>query len=463
MIRLFRVFVPASVAALLLSETILLFACYIGSCFWLYQDDANIFLLYDGGLLRITLVVFTILLGMHFSDLYTEIRPPSGLLLMQQMMVVIGIAFISQALVSYVSRDWMSPRWVMIYGSSAAVVTITLWRMFYARFVLGSFGGVKLLFVGNNQLVQEIAGRLKAKPELGLQPVGYLSEEGAQPGPEDPLECLGPIPELRSVADKIQPNRIIVGLTERRQRLPVQDLLDLRFSGVRIEEAATMYEWAFGQVCVREIRPSALIYSAELGPSSNLLMLQTLYSSVLAVVLGVLALPVFVIIALLVRITSPGPVLYRQQRVGRNGRVFMLYKFRSMVVDAEAKSGAVWAGKNDPRVTPIGRVLRKYRFDELPQLINVIKGDMSLVGPRPERPEFVTQLSEQIPYYRQRHCIKPGLTGWAQISYKYGDTMADVIAKLQYDLYYIKHLSPALDAYILFHTAKTVLLRRGAQ
>jgi lipopolysaccharide/colanic/teichoic acid biosynthesis glycosyltransferase len=173
--------------------------------------------------------------------------------------------------------------------------------------------------------------------------------------------------------------------------------------------------------------------------------------------------PIMLLVALLVRLTSKGPILYRQQRVGRNGNVFTLYKFRSMVVDAEAVSGAVWAGRDDPRITRLGRVLRKYRLDEMPQLFNVVKGDMSIVGPRPERPEFVHTLSEQIPYYRQRHCIKPGLSGWAQINYKYGDTMEDVIIKLQYDLYYIKHLSPALDAYIVFNTFKTVLLTRGAQ
>jgi lipopolysaccharide/colanic/teichoic acid biosynthesis glycosyltransferase len=156
-------------------------------------------------------------------------------------------------------------------------------------------------------------------------------------------------------------------------------------------------------------------------------------------------------------------VLYQQTRVGQYGRPFTLYKFRSMYADAEARTGVVWASKDDPRVTPVGRWLRRLRLDELPQFFNVLKGDMAIVGPRPERPEFVKVLSEKIPYYRQRHFVKPGITGWAQINYKYGDTIEDTIVKLEYDLYYIKHMSPALDAFIIFQTLKTMLRLRGAQ
>jgi len=190
---------------------------------------------------------------------------------------------------------------------------------------------------------------------------------------------------------------------------------------------------------------------------------QAMYSWILGLAGFIIGLPLMVAVALAVKLFSKGPVFYRQTRVGRGGVPFTLYKFRSMYPDAEVKSGAVWATKDDPRVTPIGRWLRKLRLDEMPQLFNVIRGDMSLVGPRPERPEFVQMLQEKIPYYRQRSCVKPGVTGWAQINHKYGDTVEDVTIKLEYDLYYIKNLAPSLDAYILFHTAKTVLLGRGAQ
>jgi len=192
-------------------------------------------------------------------------------------------------------------------------------------------------------------------------------------------------------------------------------------------------------------------------------MLQSIYSLAIAIVAAVLTSPIMLLVAVLVRLTSPGPALFRQKRVGKNDVEFTLYKFRSMYRDAEASSGAVWAKQDDPRVTRVGKWLRKLRLDELPQLFNVLKGDMSIVGPRPERPEFVAELARSIPYYRQRHCVKPGITGWAQINHKYGDTIEDTIIKLGYDLYYIKNLTPALDAFVMFHTAKVMLLLRGSR
>jgi exopolysaccharide biosynthesis polyprenyl glycosylphosphotransferase len=198
-------------------------------------------------------------------------------------------------------------------------------------------------------------------------------------------------------------------------------------------------------------------------PRRIMVVAQGIYSWAFGLLGVILAAPLMLLVALAVKLLSKGPVLYRQTRAGKHGVPFTLYKFRSMYTDAEVDSGAVWAAKADPRITPIGRWLRKMRLDEMPQLLNVIRGEMSLVGPRPERPEFVRVLEEKIPYYRQRLCVKPGVTGWAQINFKYGDTLEDVATKLEYDLYYIKNLAPSLDAYILFHTAKTVLSGRGAQ
>jgi exopolysaccharide biosynthesis polyprenyl glycosylphosphotransferase len=189
----------------------------------------------------------------------------------------------------------------------------------------------------------------------------------------------------------------------------------------------------------------------------------TAINVVMSAVGVVAATPIMLLTALAVRLTSKGPVLYRQLRVGLDGRPFTLYKFRSMRADAEAETGAVWASKDDPRVTPLGRIIRKLRIDEIPQLFNVLKGEMSVVGPRPERPEMVQSLSEKIPYYRHRHCVRPGITGWAQVNYKYGDTLEDVIRKLEYDLYYIKNMSLSLDNYIIFLTIKATLLSRGSQ
>jgi exopolysaccharide biosynthesis polyprenyl glycosylphosphotransferase len=252
-------------------------------------------------------------------------------------------------------------------------------------------------------------------------------------------------------------------MSERRNRMPVAELLELRFSGRIIEEAAAAFERVCGRVCLKELRPSQLIYSGELGPRPQNLIVQTVSNRIIAAVGLVVASPIMAITALAVKFSSPGPILYRQVRVGMDDVPFTVYKFRSMRVDAEATTGAVTASKDDPRVTRVGRIIRKIRFDELPQLYNTLKGDMSIVGPRPERPEFVRELSLKIPYYRQRHCVRPGITGWAQVNFKYGETLEDTITKLEYDLYYIKNMSLSLDTYIIFHTVKTMLLSRGAQ
>jgi exopolysaccharide biosynthesis polyprenyl glycosylphosphotransferase len=271
------------------------------------------------------------------------------------------------------------------------------------------------------------------------------------------------VASLREIVAATRPSHIVVGMFERRNCMPVNELLELRFGGNMIEEAASAYERVCGRVCVQELRPSQLIYSGELGPRRQTLLYQSLSNIVVAGIGVVVAAPVMLLVALVVRLSSPGPVLYRQVRVGLDGENFTLFKFRSMRADAEAKTGAVWASKDDPRITAVGRITRKLRLDELPQLFNVLKGEMSIVGPRPERPEFVKTLSSRIPYYRQRHCVRPGITGWAQINYKYSENLEDTIEKLEYDLFYIKNMSLSLDTYIIFHTMKIMLLSRGAQ
>jgi lipopolysaccharide/colanic/teichoic acid biosynthesis glycosyltransferase len=203
-----------------------------------------------------------------------------------------------------------------------------------------------------------------------------------------------------------------------------------------------------------------LIYSGELGPGRKSLFYQSLFSLSVALAATLVTLPLLILTALAIRLTSAGPILFRQVRIGMDGRPFTLYKFRSMRADKDALSAAVWADRQDPRITPVGHVIRNLRIDKLPQLFNVLKGEMSIVGPRPERPEFARILSEQIPYYRQRQCVRPGITGWAQIRYEYGETLQDSITKLEYDLYYIKHMSFSLDTFIILNTAKTVLLSR---
>ncbi len=463
MIRLFRVFIPTSVVALLVSEIILTYTCYVVATFLMMDVAPEVFLIDDNGWLRIAIVVGCLMFGIYFHDLYTQFRIRSRILLFQQVIVVVGVTFLTQALLVYLRlQDLILPTWVMITGSALTLVLLPAWRILFSTVVMKAMGSERVLFLGTSSVSQEIVHYLTEHPETGLTAVGFVDnlDSGAEIAG---AKLLGRIADLATIVGQFRPDRIVVGMAERRERLPVNQLLELRLSGIHIEDALTTYEATFGRISTRELRPSQLIFSAELGPNPNRVLLQSVYSMTIAFVAAVIALPAMALVAIVVKLSSPGPALYRQQRVGKSDVPFMLYKFRSMYADAEAESGAVWAKKDDPRITPVGRWLRRLRLDELPQLFNVLKGDMSVVGPRPERPEFVAELERRIPYYRQRHCIKPGITGWAQINHKYGDTIEDTIIKLEYDLYYIKNLTPALDTFIMFHTAKVMLLSRGSQ
>ncbi|MBK9169310.1 MAG: sugar transferase [Bryobacterales bacterium] len=462
MIRLFQVFVPVGVLALVVSEFLIAAASFLFGTYLVLGIEFESYLLLEQGWLRIAIVVGSIMLSMHFVDLYPRYHVRSRSSLLQDLCQVIGLALLAQGLVSYALPPVRLGRGIMLVGSLVALASLFLWRLFYSSFVGDRMARQRLLFVGANPIVLEVAGHIAKQPHLGLSIAGYLLDQPATDElPGGPV--LGSVNDVRRVAHEIQPARIVVGLSERRNRMPVNDLLDLRLAGFSIEEAGTTYEMVSGRVCTKELRPSHLIFSGALAPRQGQISLQQTINLVVSLTGTALALPVMALVAVAVRVTSPGPVLFRQTRVGLNGRNFTLYKFRSMRADAEAETGAVWASRNDPRVTPIGRWLRILRLDELPQFFNVLRGDMSLVGPRPERPEFVETLSELIPFYRQRLAVKPGITGWAQINYKYGDTVEDTIHKLEYDLYYIKNISPSLDAYIIFQTLKTIVLSRGAQ
>jgi len=461
MIQLFRVFVPSSVVGLLISEALLTLSCYLAATVFDQGEEWQLFLFYEGGFAKVAAVTLSIILGFYFTDLYDNVRVRYRALLLQQVCLVLGVAFLIQGIIAYINPDWQLPRWTMIAGSALCLFLLPGWRVLYSRLVLQMMGAERVLFIGRSEAIRQIAQRICERPELGFQAVGYLDSEDA-PVDDFPCPSLGPVTKVKDVVKAMKPTRIVVGMSERRHRLPVYDLLDLTFSGIVIEESSRLYEIAFTRISIHELRPSQLIFS-RFGPRHRSLLVRSAVSFSLALCGLVVASPVMLLVALAIKLASRGPILFRQTRVGLGNRPFTVYKFRSMYVDAEAETGAVWATKDDPRVTPLGRWLRKLRLDELPQLFNVLKGEMAIVGPRPERPEFVQTLAEQIPFYRQRHSVLPGITGWAQINYKYGNTMEDTVVKLEYDLYYIKNTSLALDFYIMFHTVKTMLLQRGAQ
>ena len=268
---------------------------------------------------------------------------------------------------------------------------------------------------------------------------------------------------LTDLIDGQKIHRVILAMPDRRGMLPVKELLRLRLNGVKVEEATSWLEKISGRIEVEQLYPSWLIFAEGFRFSAGFLIARRLFSILASALLLLVVLPLIPFIILAIKLDSPGSVVYRQKRVGRGGKNFYCYKFRTMRQDAEADTGPTWADNDDPRITRIGKILRISRLDEVPQLWCVLKGDMAFVGPRPERPEFVEWLSEQIPYYSVRSAVRPGITGWAQVRYKYGNTLDDAREKLQYDLFYIKNASLGLDVLIMFETIKIVTIGRGAQ
>ena len=339
-----------------------------------------------------------------------------------------------------------------------------MWRLV----VLWSWGnlagiGDRVLILGTGVFAQSVAREMLKRSPVGYRVLGFLTEHSVEVGRVlvNP-SVVGTLADLPSLADSLDATLIVVAQEDRRKRLPVDALLRCRMAGVRVVEAATLLESLSGRIPLRDLRPSWLIFSTGFHKPRVMSAVKRLGEALTATVLLVLTSPVMALVALAVRLSSRGPVLYRQTRVGKNGGCFDLLKFRSMAEDAEAGSGPIWApGDGDPRITPVGHLLRRSRLDELPQLWNVLKGDMSFVGPRPERPHFVDKLRKVIPYYDERHGVRPGITGWAQVKFPYGSTLEDAEEKLEYDLYYVKHMSFLLDVAILLETVKVVLLGRG--
>jgi len=273
---------------------------------------------------------------------------------------------------------------------------------------------------------------------------------------------IGDQSQILDIATKERVDRIIVALEERRGKFPDAQLLECKMRGIAIEEGIHFYEHLTGRLQVESLHPSFLIFSEGFKKSKLTMWTKRVSEFALSLIGLILLSPVILVISLLIKIDSRGPVFYKQERAGERGKIFKLIKFRSMVENAEA-NGPVWAEQDDKRITRVGRWMRKWRLDEVPQMVNVLKGDMSFVGPRPERPFFVEKLRKEIPFYDQRYSVRPGVTGWAQIKYRYGASKEDALEKLKYDLYYIKNLSLLYDLLIIFETIKVVLFWKGAR
>lgn len=349
----------------------------------------------------------------------------------------------------------------LLYAMVFAVLLLSLLRMAFAGLRSGATFKRKILVLGAGKRAKRI-GDLALEAGSGFAVVGYVAMS------DQPPVVVGAVHRSRidSIADHalgLGASEVVLALEERRNALPLADLLRVKTTGLFVNEISSFLERETGRVDLATVNPSWFIFSDGFTAGQRLSKgAKRLFDIIASLAVLVLTLPVLLLAALAVKLDSRGPALYRQTRVGLYGETYRINKLRSMRIDAEA-NGAVWAAENDPRVTRIGRFIRATRIDELPQLWNVLKGEMSFVGPRPERPEFVADLEQQIAFYAERHMVKPGLTGWAQVNYPYGASIDDARAKLEFDLYYAKNYTPFLDIVILLQTVRVVLWPEGAR
>jgi len=404
------------------------------------------------------------LAAFYLFDLYDFLVMHDRRELVLRLIQALGLAWIALAFSFYTFPDLRLGRGISLIALPLALGLMVSWRVSIHWFLGHPDFGERILIVGSGNLAVELAREVLNRPDAGYRIIGFVGNDADLLGKSliNP-RVIGLTDQLDAIVKRENIDRIVVAMGERRGQLPTDKLLQLSLAGeVTIEEGQSFYERVTGCVSLNMLRPSWLIFTGR-GRQKRISGLARASVHWLVALIGaLLSLPIVIVTAIVIKLESRGPVFYKQERVGKNGRAFTLTKFRSMRVDAE-QDGPVWATKGDSRTTRVGRVIRKARIDEIPQFWNILKGEMSFVGPRPERPHFVAQLAEEIPFYEQRHLIAPGLTGWAQIKYPYGASIEDARQKLQYDLFYIKNQGLVLDAIIIFETIKIILFGRGAQ
>jgi sugar transferase (PEP-CTERM system associated) len=405
----------------------------------------------------------TTLLLFYLSDLYNFQPQLSMEELILRIAIASAIAAVLTAAIGFAIPSLQFGRMAFLALMVSSTLGVVVFRLLTHDLVSHQLLRERVLVLGTD-LADVIIAHEDRHDLIPFQIIGFLDDD---PAAQDILppgyDLHGTVKELLAVVEQLQPDVLLIALTNVRGALPVNDILECRFRGIRVEEWPSFFEKLTGKIVVDSLRPGWLIFS-DGAPKTPLTDTFRRTLDVGLSLMGlILSAPLMGFSALSIKLDSTGPVLFRQERVGKDGKVFALYKFRSMCIDAEQRTGPVWASEDDPRVTRVGRLLRKIRLDETPQMFNVLFGDMSFIGPRPERPVFVDQLKEQIPRYVLRFAVKPGITGWAQVKYSYGSTVEDALEKLQYDLHYIKNRSIFLDLLILLKSVQVVLLARGAR
>jgi sugar transferase (PEP-CTERM system associated) len=457
MVRLFNVYYSTRTLVLLLCEVLLVGGSFLLATAYFVGPDTYIALIYENGILKIVGITILTLLLSYYFDLYEPQRISGRWEIYFRLLLVLGVlSFILAGLVYFFPETYIGPD-VFVAGVSILAIVFVIWRSVYEWIIGLSVFRERVYVLGSGERARNLTETLRARRDAGMEIIEGTVDGDFGSETERYAAILRAFGKPKAGID-----RVIVAMEERRGSMPVRELLDLRLKGIVIEDAGSLIERLSGKLPLEGLNPSSLIFTNGFNGGGLQHIVRRLLSITLSFIGLAICLPFIPFIILAVRLSSPGPIFFRQTRVGLRGRPFVVLKFRTMRQDAE-KNGAVWAVKNDARVTPLGRFMRTTRLDEIPQLWNVLRGDMAFVGPRPERPEFVQWLTNEIPYYHVRHIIRPGITGWAQVRYQYGASLEETKRKLEYDLYYIKHLSIGLDLLIIFETVKTIISRRGAQ
>ena len=459
MIKFLNVYYPTRTVVLFFGEAILVASCFLLATEALLGPDASLALIYEDGLIKIGVLTAVTLVLSYYFDLYEPQIVSLPLEIYFRILLVVGFSCLVLGLVLVFYPSVVIGPYVYALSFAFLTPVLILWRRAYETIVNYPLFREQVFVIGSGEQARSIVSAIGSRRDIGMVVVDWQDHAELSKA-ERKAVWVRQLAQITNHSVKVK--HVIVAIEDARDELPVEDLLRLRFQGIMIERAGDLRERLGGKIQLDGLRPSSFLY----GEGFQIRPLQQLTRhlvSVSAAAVGlILFAPFFPLVLLGISLTSKGPIFFRQTRVGVGGKEFYVYKFRSMFTDAEA-AGARWATKNDPRVTKFGMFMRKTRIDEVPQLWNVLRGDMGFVGPRPERPEFIPMLSEALPFYSLRHLIRPGLTGWAQIRYGYGATLEETREKLEYDLYYIKHMSLGLDLLIMFETIKTIIRRRGAQ
>src|SRR5579862_716941 len=455
--------VPSSTLLLVLIDAVLIVLGVLVAIFLRFHDVRVIAHYFEGpGLYRIGLVALVSVIALYYNDLYVSrvISQKDELFLC--LLQALGTACLALAFLYYLVPDWSLGRGIAVLAAPIIFVMTFTSRMVLGATVVLFRAPQRVLMVGTSPAGISLVREILARPELNLEVVGFLDEKGENIGKSivNP-KVIGAVADMEAIVHREKIDHLILALAERRGMTPVRSLLGLKFAGVGVDDVHGFDEKITGRIPMEELSPSSLILSDGFRHSAIVVAAKRGADIVIAIFALIFTLPIMAIVALAIQLETGSPVFFKQERVGLHGKTFNILKFRSMYQNAEA-NGPSWAQSNDRRITKVGKFLRQVRLDELPQLFNVLLGEMSIVGPRPERPYFCEMLEKSIPFFLLRHSVRPGITGWAQVRYQYGSSVEDAKTKLEFDFFYIKHLSLFLDVAILLETAKVVLSGRGA-